>query len=176
MTSHLGQSRLALALLLLAVVAQRSLADDDVYVSKIKPVLKARCFACHGALKQESGLRLDTAALILKGGEGGSVVRSGSPADSELITRISTDDMSLRMPPEGHALTREEIAAITAWIRDGAKAPPQEAPEEDPRDHWAFRIPLRGELPAGSTSPGQNPIDAFINAAQAPHDHGNAGR
>jgi mono/diheme cytochrome c family protein len=169
MTSHLGQSRLALALLLLAVVAQRSLADDDVYVSKIKPVLKARCFACHGALKQESGLRLDTAALILKGGEGGSVVRSGSPADSELITRISTDDMSLRMPPEGHALTREEIAAITAWIRDGAKAPPQEAPEEDPRDHWAFRIPLRGELPAGSTSPGQNPIDAFINAAQAQH-------
>ncbi len=169
MASDLRQSWFVLALLLLAVAAQRSLADEDIYVSTIKPVLKARCFACHGALKQKSGLRLDTAALILKGGKGGSVVKSGSPADSELIARISTDDESLRMPPEGHPLTREEIAVITAWIRDGAKAPQQETPEEDPRDHWAFRIPVRAALPTGSTSAGKNPIDAFIDAAQAKH-------
>ena len=27
------------------------------YVRDVKPILKERCYACHGALKQESGLR-----------------------------------------------------------------------------------------------------------------------
>ena len=37
------------------------LADEPIdYVKQIKPVLRERCFACHGALKQEGGLRLDT--------------------------------------------------------------------------------------------------------------------
>ena len=31
-------------------------------------MLKERCVACHGALKQRARLRLDTAALIRKGG------------------------------------------------------------------------------------------------------------
>ena len=39
-------------------------AEDRIeYLKQIKPVLTARCVACHGALKQEGGLRLDTAAL-----------------------------------------------------------------------------------------------------------------
>ena len=46
-------------------------ADDTNYVSDIKPVLRERCYACHGALKQESGLRLDTAASVRHGGDGG---------------------------------------------------------------------------------------------------------
>ena len=32
------------------------------YSKEIKPLLKARCYACHSALKQKSGLRLDTVA------------------------------------------------------------------------------------------------------------------
>ncbi|NBT63167.1 MAG: hypothetical protein EBT02_15500, partial [Planctomycetia bacterium] len=38
------------------------------YQKDIKPILRERCYACHGALKQESGLRLDTIALMKKGG------------------------------------------------------------------------------------------------------------
>ena len=50
------------------------LADGQVdYLKQIKPVLRERCFACHGALKQEAGLRLDTAALAIKGGDSGAV-------------------------------------------------------------------------------------------------------
>ncbi|MBM4004074.1 MAG: hypothetical protein FJ295_12440 [Planctomycetes bacterium] len=37
----------------------------------VKPLLKVRCYACHGALKQQAGLRLDTAALLLRGGDVG---------------------------------------------------------------------------------------------------------
>ena len=38
-------------------------ADPVAYSTRIKPILVAHCYACHGALKQESGLRLDTGAL-----------------------------------------------------------------------------------------------------------------
>lgn len=38
-------------------------ADEQVdYIKQIKPRLRERWYACHGALKQEGGLRLDTAA------------------------------------------------------------------------------------------------------------------
>src|SRR5262245_15066822 len=51
----------------------RMLAAAPVdYLRQVKPILAARCYACHGNLKRESGLRLDTAALIRRGGEGGA--------------------------------------------------------------------------------------------------------
>jgi len=31
-----------------------------VYSEKIRPLFAERCFSCHGGLKQEAGLRLDT--------------------------------------------------------------------------------------------------------------------
>ena len=43
-------------------------ADESLYLKTIKPLLKARCYACHGGLKQESDLRLDTAESILEAG------------------------------------------------------------------------------------------------------------
>src|SRR5690349_1436240 len=44
------------------------------YLRDIKPIFKERCYACHGALKQESGLRVDTAAAIRLGGDSGPAV------------------------------------------------------------------------------------------------------
>lgn len=135
------------------------------YLKDIKPVLKDRCFACHGVLQQKGNLRLDTAAFMRKGGDGGPAIVEGQPDASELIARITSTDQSTRMPPEGHALTAEQIAKIRAWIEQGAPADAHEAPEADPREHWAFRPPVKVPLPAspqGATA--ANPIDAFINA------------
>lgn len=56
-------------------------ADEQVnYSTQIKPVLIERCVACHGVLKQEGGLRLDTAARAIKGGESGAAI---IPGDAE---------------------------------------------------------------------------------------------
>ena len=44
-------------------------ADGIDYVRDVKPILKAHCFRCHGPLKAQSGLRLDTKALALEGWE-----------------------------------------------------------------------------------------------------------
>ena len=98
----------ALATSLILLAASPSCAAEAVdYEKQIKPVLKVRCFSCHGALKQEGGLRLDTGKLIRKGGESGSAIAAGNPDESFLIERISDPDESSRMPPEGKPLSSE---------------------------------------------------------------------
>ncbi|MFM1557263.1 MAG: DUF1549 domain-containing protein, partial [Limisphaerales bacterium] len=113
------------------------------YLRDIKPVLKARCYACHGALKQKAGLRVDTAANIRKGAKGGAIVAPGKPPDSELLYRLTTKDLADRMPPEGAALKVDEIAAIKEWIAAGAPVPEGEIAEAAPREHWAFQVPKK---------------------------------
>lgn len=147
--------------LLLGNVAR---ADDTIdYAKQIKPILQARCYACHGVLKQAAGLRLDTAALVLQGGDSGQAFEPGKAAESLLIERISAAEEAERMPPEGEPLKPEEIAAFKAWIAQGAKGPQDEKPERDPRDHWAFKAPVRPAVPTvENQSWVKNPIDAFV--------------
>jgi mono/diheme cytochrome c family protein len=161
---------LAFASLLLTAAIPSFGQDSIDYVRQIKPVLQARCYACHGVLKQEAGLRLDTAALAIKGGDSGTAIKLDAPDASLLLQRISATDDATRMPPEGEPLKPAEIAAFKAWLLNGAKAPIDEKPERDPRDHWAFRAPIRPQVPKLSDSDWvQNPIDAFIVAEQWHH-------
>ncbi len=136
------------------------------YETDIKPILKSRCYACHGALKQEAGLRLDTAQLIGTGGDSGPALQSGQPNASLLIHKITASDPAIRMPPEGEPLSPAQISLLQTWIADGAHAPDHEQPESDPRSHWAFQPVTRPPVPTiSSTSPHnpiRNPIDAFL--------------
>lgn len=161
---------LAITSLMLSMAMSCAAQDAVDYARQIKPVLQARCYACHGALKQEAALRLDTAALAIKGGDSGAAIRVDQPETSLLLQRISSTDESTRMPPEGEPLKPAEITAFKNWIAQGAKGPADEQPERDPRDHWAFRTPLRPTVPhvaAGDWN--RNPIDAFIAAEHQRH-------
>ncbi len=144
----------------------RLAAGESVdYLRDIKPVLKARCFACHGSLKQRAKLRLDASALIRKGGRHGSALSPGDAENSLLIQRITEEREAMRMPPQGKPFSEKEIALLKAWINEGAPAPAKEKPEEDPRLHWAFRNPVRPSLPAApERSSNSNPVDAFVAA------------
>jgi len=134
------------------------------YAKQIKPVLHERCYACHGALKQEGGLRLDTAALAIQGGDSGAAIKPGDAA-SAILERVMAKDLAERMPPEGEPLTAGQIADLRQWIAEGAKAPADEQPERDPRTHWAFKTPVRPEVPKVKNAAWViNPIDAFIAA------------
>src|SRR5687767_8138997 len=84
---------------------------DVDYLNDIKPVLKARCYACHGARKQEAGLRLDTVAAMRQGSENGNVI----DANEAVIAYRVTADEGERMPPEGAPLSAEQIAKLKAW-------------------------------------------------------------
>jgi hypothetical protein len=155
--------------LLLAGVAAFPLplaAGEDVdYLRDIRPVLKERCFACHGTLKQRARLRLDTAALIRQGGRHGPAIKPGDATGSLLIERITEADEATRMPPQGKPLSPRQIALLKAWVQQGARAPSPEMPEEDVRRHWAFQKPIRPSLPVLPAGAGtDNPVDAFLAA------------
>src|SRR5215210_4938194 len=85
--------------------------DGTDYLRDVKPVLARRCYACHGALKQKAGLRLDTAVRIRKGGDSGPAVEPGQAGESLVIDKVTEADAELRMPPEGEPLSPAEIEA-----------------------------------------------------------------
>ena len=161
---------------LLIMSVQGYAADDRVdYLKQIRPILRERCIACHGALKQEADLRLDTAALAIKGGASGAAIDPGNVDASLLFQRVSTTSDAERMPPEGEPLKPEQIEAIKQWIAQNAESPADEQPERDPRDHWSFKTPVRPPVPQlAESSPEnarweQNPIDGFIAAGHRQH-------
>ena len=72
--------------------------DEKVdYQKQVRPALQERCIACHGALKQEGGLRLDTAAAAIQGGESGGALVPGDSEKSDLPER--TRELRLSVQP-----------------------------------------------------------------------------
>ncbi len=146
------------SMLVLGIAASGMAQEATVeYVRDIKPILRARCYACHGDLKQEADLRLDTGAMI----------RNGNSTLSSLIERVAAVDESKRMPPEGSPLSATQVDLMRAWIRQGAPSPEDEQPDQDARRHWSFQPPVRPEVPglldsSHSHGNGFNPIDAFL--------------
>ncbi len=140
------------------------------YARDIQPLLAEKCAACHGALRQEAGLRLDHGQLLRQGGDSGSVIAEQSPSQSELLLRVSSDDASLRMPPEGQGepLDVEQIALLSAWLMQGAPSPENELIPAPPEAHWAWQVPVQAKLPdVDDPDWSLHPIDRFIMAKLA---------
>jgi hypothetical protein len=74
----------ALAAMLL-IPLQAAAVDYD---REIKPLLIAKCSRCHGALKQESGLRVDTAVLLVKAGDRGPGFVAGKSGEGHLLDAL----------------------------------------------------------------------------------------
>ncbi|MBM3822758.1 MAG: DUF1553 domain-containing protein [Verrucomicrobia bacterium] len=148
-------------------------AEGVDYARDVKPLLKARCYSCHGALEQKAGLRLDTAASMLRGSKKGPVVQPGKPDESSLLARIDSHDADERMPPEGEPLSAEQQAKFRAWILAGATAPPDEKPESDPKDHWAFKPPVKAPLPSAALTLVAEKSDPTVAAFFAFHGPAN---
>ncbi|MDA1139066.1 MAG: DUF1553 domain-containing protein [Planctomycetota bacterium] len=161
----------ALLSLSFAFLSSDSRGDID-YLKEVKPLLKSRCYVCHGSLKQKSSLRLDTVQSMLKGGKSGPVFKPGDASESILLKRISTADLEERMPPEheGEPFSAEHVKLIKDWILQGAPAPADEKPEAAPDEHWAFKQPASPPVPAvANTGWIKNPIDAFIARQHEQH-------
>jgi len=142
------------------------------YLKQIKPLLRERCFGCHGGLTQKSGLRLDTVGLMLRGGDSGAVITPGTPSESTLLQRVAATEVAERMPPEheGEPLSPQQVKLIRNWIAIGAPAPDDEQPDADPKDHWAFRLIARPVIPTARSVPWiGNPIDAFLARQHEQH-------
>src|SRR5205823_2559834 len=81
------------------------------YTRDIKPILRQHCVACHGAKVTKSKLRLDTAALALKGGSSGPAIVPGKASESLLIDAVKGNGME-RMPLKASALNARQIELL----------------------------------------------------------------
>jgi uncharacterized membrane protein len=128
------KTKLTLAAIAAAFSFSTASAQDAVdFEKQILPILKESCFKCHekehednGKIKKpKGGLRLDSAAAILKGGKEypDENVVAGKPDASWLLKTMAlpdTDEMA--MPPEGKGdrVSAENQALIKKWIASGA--------------------------------------------------------
>lgn len=123
MTTHTAWMTLAA----LAALTQLTACSDKplTYQADIKPILEANCVACHvpgGAGYEKSGLRMDSHEALLKGTRFGPVIVPGSSVSSTLYRLVSGQaDPSIRMPHGQASLPEADVAAIAAWIDQGAK-------------------------------------------------------
>ncbi|MBL8854930.1 MAG: PSD1 domain-containing protein [Planctomycetaceae bacterium] len=106
---------------------------------EIRPILAEYCFHCHGpdANQRAADLRLDVAEEAHQ-----SAIQVHDADASELIARVTTEDLESRMPPaaSGKELSAEQIALLRQWINEGANY----------SRHWAFeRIRDRQKLLEG---------------------------
>jgi len=165
----------SLSLPLSAAEPEFSAAQLEFFESKVRPLLVARCFKCHGpkAKKLQGGLLLDSRAALLRGGDTGPAITPGDPAESLLIDSINYGDL-YEMPPDSK-MPKEEIALLTKWVEMGAPWPAEEgAPavtkeafnlEHRAATHWAWRSVADPAAPKIRQQGWvQDPLDAFILA------------
>ena len=138
-------------------------ADVVLYERDIAPILEEHCLHCHGEDEQESGLRLDRRAGMLRGGDSGlAALVPGNPKNSYLIEVINHDDEEMAMPPDEDKIPEEHIKLLTSWIEAGAVWPGQmEAVAREKSNHWSFQPVQRPTVPDGGKR-ARNPIDAFL--------------
>ena len=168
--------------------AEENAADEAVVFSKqVLPLLKTRCITCHGPEKQEGGLRLDSLAAAIKGGDQGPAIVAGDAENSLFVKAITFADPDLQMPPK-QKLLDAEIAALSRWIQNGAiwpaddsetnsnhemgdafhdeKNPIRQLFGEERLTLWSLKRPVV-TLPDGVSKTNEMPaskvIDAFLN-------------
>lgn len=102
--------------------AYTNIGDAKLYEDLVRPVLVNRCYSCHNEQKLKGGLRLESVALIRKGGEHGPVLKDSMPEESELFKRLLLpEDNEHRMPPKGKPpVTPQELELLHWWISQGA--------------------------------------------------------
>ncbi|TXT36167.1 MAG: hypothetical protein FD138_1075, partial [Planctomycetota bacterium] len=102
-------------------------ASVEFFQTKVKPLLEARCFECHGpdAKVLKGGLSLASRAATLKGGDSGAAIVPGKPDESLLIKAVKYIDFE--MPPKSR-MPDGEIAILTEWVKRGAPWSKEDTP------------------------------------------------
>jgi hypothetical protein len=144
------------------------------FEQKIRPVLIKECYGCHsaGAKAVKGGLRLDSRAGVIAGGDSGPAVVPGKPEESLLLDALRYD--GLEMPPKGK-LPPGVVADFERWVRLGAPDSREgpSAPSTRPagldvaagRRFWAYQRPRLHESPRVADAGWPiNEIDPFVLA------------
>jgi len=129
------------------------------YERDVKPLLVARCYACHANGTRLGGFQIDSREAVLTGGQTHPVVVPGDSRKSYLIKLVAGEVHGKIMPVKGPRLTAKEVGVLRAWIDQGlsfggAKAASAWRPVLAPR-----RVALP---PARPTAGVTGPVDRLL--------------
>ena len=147
--------RLAIAISISMVLENRDASAID-FAHDVMPILKQHCAECHTGARREGGLAMNHREQLLSGGESGDAVVIGNANESELLSRIISDDEGLRMPPDGPRVPSEEVAILRKWIESGLP--------------WDAGITLGDSAWEPPLAPRQVPLPAAIDGRDHPID------
>jgi len=158
----------AIASLACAAAAEQPAATPPTFESHVRPLFKVYCLDCHGeGEKLRGGLDLRLRRLTVQGGDSGTAVVPGKPADSLLYQRVRDGEM----PPGKTKLPPAEVEKIARWIATGARVERPEPPSlakgmhiaPEDRAFWSFQPIRHPPVPTVRTAERiRNPIDAFL--------------
>ena len=143
--------------LLLTSTIQIANADKIQFDRDVRPILSDKCYACHGPdpATRQANLRFDTREGAFSDPSGYPIIVPGEPENSELVLRITHEDLDRRMPPQisNRQPTQAQIDTLVQWVTEGAVW----------EEHWAYNPPKRIDPPEIKKSDWvHNPIDQFI--------------
>ncbi|RPH47319.1 MAG: DUF1549 domain-containing protein, partial [Planctomycetota bacterium] len=133
------QEEVVRAILVLALLIGGGDPDAAVHFQeRVLPLLRARCISCHGPEKQKGGLRLDSRAAVLKGGDSGPAIVAGDPPKSLLLQAVNQTHPEIKMPPK-EKLAADQVEALARWIKEEAPwvAPKPVDPSGRLGDAWS---------------------------------------
>jgi len=126
------------------LLAQSSRVD---FGRDVQPILRERCYSCHGPSQQLRGLRLDQRRVAMPnrvGANRASVV-PGQSAASPIYLKL----IDRQMPPDG-PLSTDQIELIRRWIDEGADWPDALAGETPPSTPDRRAVDLADALRRGN--------------------------
>ena len=163
-----------------ALCADVATDATDFFERKIRPVFVEHCQECHSAAtKTKGGLRVDSRADLLRGGESGPALVPGKPDESRLLAAIQHRDPDLAMPVKKPQLPATVIADFARWIAAGANWPgeissaPAAAADKfnllarKERLPWIWQTPVAQTIPRVAGSDGGSEVDRFLRAKLA---------
>lgn len=138
---------------LLSVIASSAFAEVD-FSKQVAPIIEAHCVKCH----LPGNAKGDTSLHNFDDLRDNEYVVAGKPDKSHLIDLIVGENGDApQMPKDGQPLTKEDVAILRTWIKEGAKWPEgvelRERSKAD-RSWWSLQ-PIK-------QSPPDSTIDGFL--------------
>lgn len=117
----------------LSAAALQSAMQKVDFKAHVKPILETKCVMCHNRKTLPGRMSLENRERAFALGATGIPIWPGHPEHSLILTNIKSAHANVNaMPPVGERITKDELAVLTKWIKDGATWPDGRAGKLNP--------------------------------------------